>query len=88
MKQEETSKKHKKRKEKGYMEKVIKSEKGAIAALVVVTVLMFVLILMGTYMAITNLRKAQLESDIRIQQVYGGDVDSIEEVYDTIEGTE
>ena len=42
--------------------KRIRSEKGAIAALVVVTVLMFVLILMGTYMAITNLRKSQLES--------------------------
>lgn len=61
------------------MEKLIKSEKGAIAALVVVTVLMFVLILMGTYMAITNLRKSQLESDIRIQQVYGGDVEKVYE---------
>ena len=66
------------------MKKKIKSEKGAIAALVVVTVLMFALILMGTYMAITNLRKSQLESDIRIQQLYGGDVDRIEEVYSTV----
>lgn len=64
--------------------KKIKSEKGDIAALVVVTVLMFALILMGTYMAITNLRKSQLESDIRIQQLYGGDVDKIEEVYNTV----
>ena len=64
--------------------KKIKSEKGAIAALVVVTVLMFALILMGTYMAITNLRKSQLESDIRIQQLYGGDVERIEEVYNTV----
>ena len=66
--------------------KKIKSEKGAIAALVVVTILMFVLILMGTYMAITNLRKSQLESDIRIQELYGGDVERIEEVYDEIVG--
>ena len=64
--------------------KRIRSEKGAIAALVVVTVLMFVLILMGTYMAITNLRKSQLESDIRIQQLYGGDVARIEEVYNSV----
>ncbi len=66
------------------MMKRIKSEKGAIAALVVVTILMFVLILMGTYMAITNLRKSQLESDIRIQELYGGDVARIEEVYNTV----
>lgn len=65
------------------MKKKIKSEKGAIAALVVVTVLMFVLILMGTYMAITNLRKSQLESDIRIQQIYGGELDNIEESYNS-----
>ena len=64
--------------------KKIRSEKGAIAALVVVTVLMFALILMGTYMAITNLRKSQLESDIRIQQLYGGDVARIEEVYNSV----
>ena len=64
--------------------KRIRSEKGAIAALVVVTVLMFVLILMGTYMAISNLRKSQLESDIRIQQLYGGDVARIEEVYNSV----
>ena len=68
------------------MKQFIKNEKGAIAALVVVTVLMFILILMGTYMAITNLKKAQLESDIRIQQVYGGDVENIEEVYKEIGG--
>ncbi len=48
-------------------------EKGAIAILVVVTILMFIMILMGTYMAIVNLKKSQLESDIRIQQLYGGD---------------
>ena len=75
---------HKKKEGRKLMKKKIKSEKGAIAALVVVTVLMFALILMGTYMAITNLRKSQLESDIRIQQLYGGDVDKIEEVYNTV----
>ena len=64
--------------------KKVKGEKGAIAVLVVVTVLMFVLILMGTYMAIANLRKSQLESDIRIQELYGGDVARIEEVYNTV----
>ena len=61
--------------------KKYKSEKGAIAALVIVTILMFIMILMGTYMAIVNLKKSQLESDIRIQQLYGGDVENIEQIY-------
>lgn len=66
------------------MEKYIKKEKGAIVLLVVVTIFMFVLILGGTYFAITNLRKSQLESDLRIQELYGGDVENIEEVYNSI----
>ena len=45
--------------------KYLKKETGAIATLVVVTVLMFVLILGGTYMAITNLRKSQLQSEAK-----------------------
>ena len=59
-------------------------EKGAIAILVVVTILMFIMILMGTYMAIVNLKKSQLESDIRIQQLYGGDVENIEQIYEKL----
>ena len=66
------------------MKQLVKNQRGAIAALVVVTILMFIIILMGTYTAITNLRKSQLESDIRIQQLYGGDVERIEEVYNTV----
>ena len=66
------------------MKKYIKKEKGAIALLVVVTIFMFVLILTGTYFAITNLRKSQLESDLRIQELYGGDVENIEEVYNSV----
>ncbi len=66
------------------MKKYIKREKGAIVLLVVVTIFMFVLILTGTYFAITNLRKSQLESDLRIQELYGGDVENIEEVYNSI----
>ncbi len=64
--------------------KYFRKENGAIAALVVVTVLMFVLILGGTYMAITNLRKSQLRSDIRVQQIYGEAVEDIESVYEEV----
>lgn len=64
--------------------KYFRKENGAIAALVVVTVLMFVLILGGTYMAITNLRKSQLRSDIRVQQIYGEAVEDIEGTYEEV----
>ena len=58
-------------------EKELKNEKGSASTLVLFTVLMFVVILMGTYMTITTMRKAQLKSDIRIQQIYGEEVKRI-----------
>ncbi len=64
--------------------KQFQKETGAIAALVTVTILMFLLILGGTYMAITNMKKSQLRSDIRIQQIYGDDVENIEKIYNSV----
>lgn len=72
------------RKNKNIQKLKIKEETGAIATFVVVTIFFFVVILMGAYMSATNLRKAQLESDIRIQQVYGSDVDKVESIYTQI----
>lgn len=66
----------------------ITEEKGAIATFVVVTVFFFVVILMGSYMATMNLKKSQLQSDIRIQQVYGEDVEKVNTVYDQVAQTD
>ena len=57
------------------MKKIIKdiknNEKGAISTLVLFTILMFIVILMGSFLSIMTMQKAQLKSDIRIQEIYG-----------------
>lgn len=63
------------------MKKYIKEEKGAISTLVLFTILMFVLILMGVYLTITTLQKAQLKSDMRVQDIYGEDVERVHDLY-------
>jgi len=61
-----------------------KGERGAISIFVVVTVLTFVILLIGGYLVTLTLQKSQLESDIRIKEVYGGDVNRIDEIYEQI----
>ncbi|NLC87237.1 MAG: hypothetical protein GX682_00405 [Clostridiaceae bacterium] len=61
--------------------KKIKEETGAASVLVLFTVLMFVVILMGAYMLITTSKRGQLESDIRIQEIYKEGVNEVDEVY-------
>ena len=63
---------------------IIKNENGAVSALVLFTVLMFIVILMGVYLIITARQKAQIKSDMRIEQVYGKDVNNIDDVYSKI----
>ena len=63
---------------------IIKNENGAVSALVLFTVLMFVVILMGVYFTVTARQKAQIKSDMRIKQIYGQDVNNIDNVYDEI----
>ena len=63
---------------------VIKEEKGAISTLVLFTILMFIVILMGTYLAITTMQKAQLKSDMRIQDIYGKDIERVDKLYNEI----
>ena len=67
------------------LKREIKKEKGAIATFVVVTVFFFVIILMGAYISTMNLKKSQLQSDIRIQELYGGNVNKIDQIYNEIE---
>ena len=63
---------------------IIKNEKGAVSALVLFTVLMFIVILMGVYLTVTARQKAQIKSDMRIEQVYRKDVNNIDNVYNEI----
>ena len=73
----------------GKMFKNFKSKKrGAISTVVLFTILMFILILMGVYAAITVREKSQLQSDMKIQDIYGKDVEpsTIDRIYqETVE---
>lgn len=62
----------------------IKNEKGAVSALVLFTILMFITILTGVYLTITAKQKAQMKSDMRIKQIYAQDVNNIDNIYDEI----
>ena len=59
----------------------IKEEKAAISTLVLFTILMFIIILMGTYLAISTMQKSQLKSDMRIQDIYEEDIERIDQLY-------
>ena len=63
---------------------IIKNENGAVSALVLFTVLMFIVILMGVYLTVTARQKAQIKSDMRIEQVYRKDVNNIDKVYNEL----
>ena len=58
-----------------------KSDRGSISIISIVTILSFVVILMAIFSLIMVLQQSQLESDIRIKEIYGADVNRIEEVY-------
>lgn len=60
---------------------ILKQEKGAVATLVLFTILMFVVILTGAYFTISTMQSSQLKSDMRIRDIYGKDVERIDEVY-------
>lgn len=62
----------------------IKKEKGAITTLVLFTVLMFVVILTGVYFSVSTMQKSQLKSDMRIRDIYGKDVERIDQLYNEI----
>lgn len=67
------------------MIKVIKKkgreEKGAITILVIATVLFFMTILMTAYVVNSTIRKGQLESTIRVKEVYEAEFENTEIIY-------
>ena len=66
------------------LKNIIKNENGAVSALVLFTVLMFIVILMGVSLTITARQKAQIKSDMRIKQIYAQDVNNIDKVYNEL----
>ena len=64
--------------------RIIKKENGAITALVLVTVLFFVTILSTAYALISAQRRAQMQSEITVKDVYEKDLNSVQEIYNTL----
>lgn len=64
--------------------KKIKSEKGAITAIVLATVLFFVTILSTSFAIISLQRRLQMQSDISVKEVYEKELNNVEEIYNTL----
>ena len=64
--------------------RIIKKENGAITAIVLVTVLFFVTILSTAYALISAQRRAQMQSEITVKDVYEKDLNSAQEIYNTL----
>lgn len=62
------------------IEKYIKSNKGSITTVVLVTVLFFITILSTAYIVTATLRKSQLKSEITAKEVYEKDLKNIDEI--------
>lgn len=64
--------------------KIKKQQTGAISTLVLFTILMFLVILMGVFFTVTTKQESQLKSDMRIQEIYKEQVNSIDEIYNEL----
>ncbi len=64
--------------------KKVIEEKAAVSLLIIITILFFATILTGAFLTVATLRKSQLESDIRLQEIYGEDVEKVNEIYDNL----
>lgn len=62
----------------------IKNQKGAVSILVFITIMVFIIVLMGSYITISILRESQVKSNIRIRDIYVKDVDNADEIYKEI----
>ena len=66
---------------KTFIKNIRNKQTGAISTLVLFTILMFIVILMGVFLGITAMQKSQLKSDLRIQEIYGEDVENVNQLY-------
>ena len=61
--------------------KKLKENRGAVSVLVFISVLTFLTVLLGVFLTVTTLRQGQLRSDKRLQEIYGKDIDNINDIY-------
>lgn len=66
--------------------KRLKSEKGSVTVLVIVTLVFFMIVLTTAYLAASNTRVSQLKETQRIKEIYEKDVENIESIYSSLLG--
>lgn len=64
--------------------KILKSDKGSITTIVLVTILFIITILSTAYAITATLRKSQLKSQITTKDVYSSDLDNINQIYNSL----
>ncbi len=66
--------------------KNIKSQRGSITLLVVITILFFIIITVSVYVSNSNTKVSQMQEIARIKEVYEEDVENIDEIYEDVSG--
>ncbi len=64
--------------------KILKQEKGSIMLFVLISMLFFVMYLVGMYILSANTESAQLVESQRIKEIYEEGTNNIDDVYTTI----
>ena len=62
----------------------LKDEKGFISTFVGIAGLFFVIVLTGLYISINTLKKSQINSNLRMKEIYEQDVNNVDEIYGQI----
>ena len=68
--------------------KKMKSEKGSISVFVIVAFIFCMTILMNIYWSSTNYQVTVLQAEQRIKEVYGNDVNNVNEIHDNLDKEE
>ncbi len=68
--------------------KKINSEKGSISVFVIIAFIFCMTILINIYWSSTNYQVTVLQAEQRIQEIYGEDVNRIDEIKDALDLTE
>ena len=66
--------------------KILKQEKGSITLFVLISMLFFVMYLVGMYMLSASLESSQIAETARIKEIYEQGVDNIDDVYNSLIG--
>ena len=65
-----------------------KSEKGSISVFVIIAFIFCMTILVNIYLSSTNYQVTVLQAQQRIQEIYGEDVNNIDQIHDSLDTEE